>query len=169
MAGLIRSPLVTNLDSRISILCWLMEVLGRKGLKWRLPWNGNSRKGLKLRLLPVTFSVVSKIDAITCIMKAKPVQIPSECCRHFECTKKKRKKLFFFSFRNIWGWIKTKIYFNDEIWSKYTWELFILSIKKNHIYIYIIKLFYSLVRSFNFYGYQGIVDENRNVGIFITS
>ena len=32
-----------------------------------------------------------------------------------------------------------------------------------------IRLFYSLVRSFNFYGYQGIVDENRNVGIFITS
>ena len=82
---------------------------------------------------------------------------------------KKKKKTFFFSFRNIWVWIKTKIYFNDEIWSKYTWELFILSIKKNHIYIYIIKLFYSLVRSFNFYGYQGIVDENRNVGIFITS
>ena len=46
-----------------------------------------------------------------------------------------------------------------------------MSIKKNHIYIYIyiIRLFYSLVRSFNFYGYQGIVDENRNVGIFITS
>ena len=45
--------------------------------------------------------------------------------------------------------------------------------KKNYIYIYIyiqiIKLFYSLVRSFNFYGYQDIVDENRSVGIFITS
>ena len=55
MTGLIRSPLVTNLDSRISILCWLMEVLGRKGLKSRLPWNGNSRKGPKLRLWQVTF------------------------------------------------------------------------------------------------------------------
>ena len=30
-------------------------------------------------------------------------------------------------------------------------------------------MFYSLIRSFNFYGYRGIVDENGNVGIFIIS
>lgn len=137
MTGLIRSPLVTNLDSRISILCWLMEVLGRKGLKSRLPWNGNSRKGLKLRLLPVTFFCCFKDRRNNMHNESKACADSLRMLSPFWVYQKKKKKTFFFSFRNIWGWIKTKIYFNDEIWSKYTWELFILSIKKNHIYIYI--------------------------------
>ena len=44
--------------------------------------------------------------------------------------------------------------------------LFCQSKKIIYIYIYIIRLFYSLVRSFNFYGYQGIVDENRLMKLF---
>lgn len=104
-------------------------------------------------------------------MKAKPVQIPSECCRYFECTKKKKRKKLFFSHFVIFGvGLKLKcilmMKYEVNILESF---LFCQSRKITYIYIYIIKLFYSLVRSFNFYGYQGIVDENRNVGIFITS
>ena len=103
MAGLIRSPLVTNLDSRISILCWLMEVLGRKGLKWRLPWNGNSRKGLKLRLLPVLFFCCFKDRRNNMHNESKACADSLRMLSLFWVYQKKKRKKLFFSHFVIFG------------------------------------------------------------------
>ena len=69
-------------------------------------------------------------------MKAKPVQIPSECCRHFECTKKKRKKLFFSYFVIFGVGLKLK-YILMMKYEVNILESFLFCQSRKIIYIYI--------------------------------
>ena len=70
-------------------------------------------------------------------MKAKPVQIPSECCRHFECTKKKEKNFFFSHFVIFGVGLKLKYILMMKYEVNILESFLFCQSRKNHIYIYI--------------------------------